>query len=337
MANIREVAKKAGVSIASVSRIVNLDPDYHVTLETRERVLNAVEELGYQPKANYKKRRPASNVSIWCISRKTMEFTTDSYYAKIMSGAQDYLKRQNYDIGFVLSQFDITNEDSLSTLLAHPPKGLILMDHPDDRAMQLLSSKIKYIVGIDSGQPAIDNVCYDRFDAGCRAMRYLLDKGHTDIAYIGAHISQSYTNIGRYEAYARMMKQAGLSINPDWIVDSKWHRGVCYEKTIELMNRKKRPSALFVCSDYMAIAAMSALHAIGVSVPDEISVIGISDIEDSRYLTPPLTTVAVPQVDIGEIAADILLQRIRGDRSLPKRIIVPTEIVERNSVAQIEK
>lgn len=337
MANIREVAELAGVSIASVSRILNLDPDYRVTLETRERVLSAVAQLGYQPKENYRKRRSASKISIGCISRKTEEFTTDSYYAKILSGAQNYLKRQNCDIDFVLSQFDIVNEDSLSALLAHPPKGLILMDSPDNGTMQFLASKIKYIVGVDSGQPTIDNVCYDRYDAGCRAMQYLLDNGHTAIAYIGAHISENHTNIGRCEAYRRMMKQAGLCVDPDWIIDSKWHRGVCYEKTIELMRKKKRPTALFVGSDYMAIAAMSALHAINVSIPEEISVIGISDIDDSRYLTPPLTTVSVPQVEIGEIAADILLQRIRGDRTMPKRIIVPTKIVERNSVKRIAK
>ena len=335
MATIREVAELAGVSIASVSRIINLDPDYRVTLETRERVLNAVAQLGYQPKANYRKRRAGSKISIGCISRKTVEYTTDSYYAKILSGAQSFLKRQNCDIDFVLSQFDIMNEELLSDLLAHPPKGLILMDHPDDNTMEFISSKIKYIVGVDSGHPTIDNVCYDRYATGCLAMKYLIDKGHTDIAYIGAHISENHTNIGRCEAYLRMMRQAGLDIDPDWIVDSKWHRGVCYEKTIELMSRKKRPTALFVGSDYMAIAAMSALHSIGVSIPDEISVIGISDIDDSRYLTPPLTTVSVPQVEIGEIAADMLLRRIRGDRSLPKRIIVPTKIVERNSVRQI--
>lgn len=337
MANIRDVAALAGVSIASVSRILNLDPDYRATLETRERVLNAATQLGYEAKTNYKKRRQSSKISIACICRKTVEYTADSYYEKILNGAKKYLQQRNHNVDFVLSQFDIVNEGSPSSLFAHPPEGLLLMDHPDEDTMRFLSSKIKYIVGIDSGNPGIDNVCYDRFDAGCRAMRYLLQKGHTDIAYIGAHISENYTNVGRAEAYLRMMKQAKLPVDPDWMIDSKWHRGVCYERTIELMNRKKRPTALFVCSDYMAIAAMSALHEIGISVPDEISVIGISDIDDSRYLTPPLTTVAVPQTEIGEIAADILLQRIRGDRSLPKRIIVPTKIVERSSVASLKK
>ena len=224
-------------------------------------------------------------------------------------------------------------ENSLSTLFEHPPTGLILMDQPSDETMQFLSSRIKHIVGIDSRQPAIDNVGYDRFEAGCRAMRYLLEKGHKKIAYIGAHLSKDMLNIGRYEAYMRMMMHAGLEINPAWVVDSEWRRGVCYDKTIELMKCNDRPTAILVGSDHMAIAAVSALHSLGISIPGEISVIGISDIEDAKYLTPPLTTIAIPQMEIGEIAANMLIQRIKGDTSLPKRVIVPTELVERQSVA----
>lgn len=225
------------------------------------------------------------------------------------------------------------NENSLSSLLSRPPKGLILMDEPAEQTMRLLSSKIKCIVGIDSRQPSIDNVCYDRFEAGCQAMRYLLSKGHKKIAYIGAHIAENAMSIGRYEAYLRMMRSADLPVNPDWIIDSNWHRGICFEKTLKLMRLPDRPTALFVGSDHMAIAAISALHTLDISIPNEISVIGISDIADAKYLNPPLTTIAIPQIEIGEIAASTLLQRIGGDTSLPKRIVVPTALVERSSVA----
>lgn len=333
MSTIRDVARLAGVSIASVSRILNRDPDYKATPETREKVLKAITELDYKPNPNYKKRCASAQVSIGCISRLTVEHTKDSYYNAILKGAQDYLKRQNYDFDFVVSQFDIMNEDSLSTLLAHPPKGLIIMDQPDDKTMQRLSSKIKCIVGIDSLQPSIDNICYDRFETGCKAMKYLIEKGHKKIAYIGAHISENAMSIGRYEAYLRMMRHANLTVNPSWIIDSNWHREICFEKTLELMKIEDRPTALFVGSDHMAIAAISALHTLNIAIPEEISVIGISDIADAKYLNPPLTTMAIPQTEIGEIAASTLLQRIDGDLSLPKRIIVPTTLVERSSVS----
>ncbi len=330
MATIREVAERADVSIASVSRIINHDPNYRVTDETRKRVMDAIRELNYTPNPNYKKGRAHAKVSIGCISRVTVERTKDSYYNAILSGAKNFLKQKNYDFDFVLTQFDM-KEESISTFLAHPPKGLILMNQPSPETMNLLFSKIKHIVGIDLGQPGIDNVGYDRFEAGCRAMRYLLDKGHKKIAYIGAHNNDAL-NIGRREAYIRMMQHHGLPIDPAWVIDSEWHRGICYDKTIKLMQCQNRPTAILVGSDHMAIAAMSALHSLGVSIPDEISIIGISNIEDAKYLTPPLTTIAIPQAEIGEIAASVLLQRIQGDTTLPKKIIVPTELVERQSV-----
>ena len=108
-----------------------------------------------------------------------------------------------------------------------------------------------------------------------------------------------------------------------------------YDKTTELLKSKNVPTALFVASDHMAIAAISAIHSMNLKVPDDISVIGISDIEASKYLNPPLTTVGIPQRDIGEIAAHTLIQRIEGDKTFPKQIYVPTKLIVRNSVKKI--
>lgn len=336
MATIREVAEKANVSIASVSRILNNDKTYKATPATRERVYRAIEELRYAPNPNYRKKKVRGQVTIGCISRLTVERTQDSYYAAILEGAQNFLKKQNFDFDFVQSQFDISNPENLASLASRPPKGLILMDDQlNAETMRYLLSKVKHVVGIDTGQPMIDNVCYDRYAAGCLAMDYLIRNGHRKIAYIGAHISSNVTNIGRYEAYMRMMRSHDLPVDPAWVLDSEWHRGICFDKTIELMRCPNRPTALFVSSDHMAIAAMSALHSLKIAIPEEISIIGISDIEDSKYLNPPLTTVSIPQKEIGEISASTLLQRIHGDISLPKRIIVPTKLIERSSVATI--
>ncbi len=335
MATIRDVAEKAGVSIASVSRILSADPTYRATPETRERVLGAIRELNYVPNPNYRKRKAQAKVTIGCISRVTVEHTEDSYYSAILHGAQDFLMRQKYDFDFVLTQYDIINTESLASLFTHPPKGLLLMGDPSAETMRFLSSKIKHIVGIDTVQPTIDNICYDHFEAGCRAMRYLLGQGHRKIAFIGANLPGDPLNIGRYEAYVRMMAQANLPVDPAWVLDSEWHRSVCHDKTLALMKRENRPTAILVSSDHMAIAAMSAIRSLDISIPEEISIIGISDIEDAKYLSPPLTTIAIPQKEIGEIAANTLLQRIQGDRTLPKRIVVPTKLVERDSVAPL--
>jgi DNA-binding LacI/PurR family transcriptional regulator len=105
----------------------------------------------------------------------------------------------------------------------------------------------------------------------------------------------------------------------------------------QLLSSDNKPTAFFVASDHMAIAAMSAINDFGLKIPDDISIVGITDIEASKYLNPPLTTVKIPQEEIGVIAATALLSRIKGDSSAVKQIYVPTELVERKSVKSIQK
>ena len=205
-----------------------------------------------------------------------------------------------------------------------------------EEAYAFLKTKIKYIVGIDTSYEDIDNIRYNRFYAGVEAVEHLIDCGHKKIAYIGSNINtDDLKNIGRFEAFLRVMKKYNLEVNYDWVIDSKWHRDTCFNETIKLLKSDNRPTAIFVASDYMAIASMSAIHSLGLRIPEDISVVAISDIVESAYLTPPLTTVSVPQKDMGEIATEILLQRINGDTTITKQIFVPCKLAIRNSVKKL--
>lgn len=332
MSTIRDVAAKAGASIASVSRILNNDPTYKTTAETRERILTAARELNYALPQSAKKR---PDINIGCINRLTVERTKDSYYASILDGIQSYLARQNIRLGFIESQFDVANKETLDTLLRPNTKGLILMDNLGEDIVDYILSKVKCVVGIDTGLRQIDNVRYNRFEAGCQAMQHLIDNGHRKIAYIGSHISDDTVSIGRHEAYLRMMKKYDCPVRPEWEIDCEWHRRICYDKTLRLMQLPDRPTAIFVASDHMAMSSMAAVHELKLSIPGDVSIIGISDIDASKYLNPPLTTVAIPQNDIGEIAVDTLLQRMNGNNTLPKEIFVPTRLVVRSSVRNL--
>ena len=116
-----------------------------------------------------------------------------------------------------------------------------------------------------------------------------------------------------------------------------WKKDVCFDETIKLLQSDNRPTALFVASDHMAIAAMSAINSLGLKVPDDISVVAISDIVDAAYLTPPLTTVSIPQKEMGRLATEMLLQRINGDTTIKKQVFIPTKLVVRNSVKILSK
>ena len=205
-----------------------------------------------------------------------------------------------------------------------------------DSAYQFLKSKIKYIVGVDTSYNDIDNIRYNRFDAGIQAVNHLVSCGHNKIAYIGSNINpNSLDNIGRFEAYLRVMKHNNFDIDPNWIINCKWHRDTCFNETIRLLKSDNKPTAIFVASDQMAIASMAAIHSLGLHIPEDISVVAISDIEEAAYLTPPLTTVSIPQKDMGKIATETLLQRINGDYTITKHIYVPCKLIIRNSVKKI--
>ena len=216
------------------------------------------------------------------------------------------------------------------------PLGMIIMGDISDSAYKFLKSKIKYIVGVETSYDDIDNIRYNRYLAGLEAINHLIECGHKKIAYIGSNINtDSITNIGRFEAYLRVLGKNNLEVNPNWIINCNWHRDTCFNETIKLLQSENRPTAIFVASDHMAIASMAAIHSLGLSIPEDISVIAISDIDEAAYLTPPLTTVNIPQKEIGKLATEILLQRINGDTTITKQVYVPCKLTIRNSVKKL--
>lgn len=333
MSTIRDVAKKAGVSIGSVSRVLNNNNDYKMTDETKNRILDAIKELNYSPSSSYTKR---NSRLIGCIQRITIEGTKDSYFAAISTGIVERLNQCGEALSFSQTQFDFEQSADLESIFPKIPKGLIIMGEINYQAYSKLREKIEHIVGIDTNYDDIDNIRYNRLQAGIIAVEHLISCGHKKIAYIGSHIKKDDpSDVGRYEAYKRVMQKYKYEVDPNWIIDCKWHRETCFEETIKLLQLENKPTAIFVASDHMAIASMAAIHSLKLNIPEDISVIGISDIKASAYLTPPLTTVSIPQKEMGELAAETLLQRMKGDNTITKQIYVPCKLIIRNSIKKI--
>lgn len=331
MASIRDVAKRAGVSITSVSRVLNNDKNFNISIDTKNKILNAIAELNYIVPNSYSKKNIKKNI-FGCVQRLTVEGNKDNYFTTILSGVSSGLSSHGKSLKFVFTQFDFESNNYQNIFKTYP-NGLIIMGNINYDAYKYLKTKIKYIVGIDTSYVDIDNIRYNRFEAGVQAVEYLIDCGHKQIGYIGANIhTDKIVNLGRYEAFNRVLSIHNLTINPNWIIDSKWEKQTCFNETVKLFQSENRPTALFVASDYMAITAIAAINSLGFKVPDDVSIIAISDIAEAAYTTPPLTTVSIPQKEIGKIAAETLLQRINGDSTITKQIYVPTKLIIRNSV-----
>ena len=336
MPTIRDVAKEANVSIATVSRILNNDKNYRASAETRRRVFAAADNLHYSPNPSYVKKKN-ENGHIAAINNLTTERQQDSYYSAILTSARNYLSAYGYSLDFVLSQHEISDPAILNGVIKNKIRGLILLTTPTHDVFQTLRKNIPHIVGVNTRNYEIDNARYNTFEAGTQAMRFLIEQGHSRIAFIGGFLPNGYTyNMERYDAYRIAMRMHDFAIEPGWIIDCRWDRQICFSETQKLIDSPHRPTAFFVSSDNMAMACMSAITQKGLKIPDDVSVIGISDVPESRYLTPALTTVAIPQKDLGEVVAQVLIQRIEGDKTAIKQIYVPTHLVERDSLKKMQ-
>ena len=337
MASIRDVARLAHVSPATVSRILNNNQVYKTTDETRQSVLKAVAELNYKPlvkKSIAEKPETAdSRFTVGCLLASTKGKYSDPFYLSILGGIEEELKKLGGTILLIHTEQELENRAVLDRFLSAGLDGLIMMRPLAEPLFSLLHSRIPHIVGIDTGHMPIDNVEYDHLRVSRMAVEYLYQKGHRQIGYIGGGVGPvPMKRSRRFRSYLETMQDLGLKVNPQWVLDCDWDDQKCMELVENVVRGGSLPTAFYAASDLMAMAALRALYQMNVRVPGQMAVIGMSNIEMSPYANPPLTTIDVPTVEMGIAAARTLAARVRGDTTLPKRILLPSVLVERDSV-----
>lgn len=334
MSTIRDVAKQADVSTATVSRVLNNDMKYKITDETRQRVLDTAKALGYElPQSSGRSSSSAAvKNKIGCILRLTKKKFNDPYYMSILSAAEDRLRDKGYEIAFLRNTSELESLSQLKALFQTPVSGVLLMDELDDESYNYIRSHGISVVGIDTSRPDIDNVGYDRYGIALEATNYLIKKGHTKIGFIGGR-GKGATIKGsvRFRGYQTAMYTAGLPINEEWVIDCDWDEDICAQKVNELCQSGDYPTAFFVSSDLMAMAALNRFYNNKISVPDDVAIISVTDIEIAKYANPPLTTFRIPTDEIGYVAADLLVERINGYNHLPRKIILPSTLIIRGT------
>lgn len=343
MSTIRDVAKLANVSTATVSRVINNDTTYKITDETRDRVWQAVTKLSYKVKPNSKMNKGHSsfsidnsikknNAKIGCVLSVTKNKYNDPYFMSILTGIEEQLSSKDLEVAFIRTGPELEDKRTLYNTFSDSITGLILMESLNNETYEFIRKKVPYIVGIDTEREDIDNVGYDHYKVATMAVQHLIDKGHRKIGFVGG--SGSSGNIKksqRYRGYYATMHAAGLTVNSDWVIDCMWDDTICIDKVNHLCQIKNYPTAFFAASDLMGMAALSTLYKNGISVPEEVAVIGLSNIEVSKYSNPPLSTIDVPSKEIGMVAVDLLIDRIHGYNLLPKKVILPTKLLIRSS------
>ena len=334
MPNIRDVAARAGVSIATVSRILSEDTTYRTRPETRERVYQAVDELGYQYR--YITRDPKvgapSSKRIGCVLAETVEKYSDPYFTSILSALENRMIEHGYVISAIRNLKDLMNPKVLEETFSQGLCGLVLMEQLPDEMYAYIKEYVPYIVGCDTQYPELDNVGVDNFRACFTAFSYLLDRGYRRICYMGgASLERSFHETIPASAIHLALSLRGIPFDPDLIVYCGWDLENCAEETRRMLDSAHPPDAFFDGSDSMASVILNQAHNMGRKVPDEVGVVGINNTSFSAYTIPPLTTISIPTQDIGIATADRLVARMNGDTSNWHDLVFSTELIVRAS------
>lgn len=332
MATIRKIAEKAKVSIATVSRALNNDPK--VTEETKKLILKIANELNYKP--NIVARNFAKKTSN--IIGLILPDITDEFFSELIKGVDEVTYQHNYFTMVISSHRYLQLESTLSSVLRNGLLGGLILLVPNINASLkniLSQTKIPFVL-ISGGMNTTnyDVVSVDNYQGAYDITNYLIKKcGYTKIAHITGPTDNDDAKI-RLKAFKDSCLENNISIPKNFIVEGDFTRESGLKSGMELMSLKNKPEVIFAANDMMALGCYDAASKKGLSIPDDIAVVGFDDIFVSQYLNPPLTTVRAQIEDEGKKAAELLIEKIKSKNSVnnqPKKIKIATELVIRNS------
>lgn len=336
MSNIREVAKLANVSIATVSRVLNGSDK--VSPETRKRVLSAMKKLNYKPSFSFKDTATKLLHTIGVL----MPDIRGYHYSDIVMAIEEYAYSKNFDIMLALPKWEANIEQHvLDQYFRRKVDGIILGElFSGQKIVERFKRSGVPIVVIDFRVDEIDFdvVNVDNVTGGYLAIKYLYENGHRNILFIpGPELSP-----------AAMDREKGIRKFLDKVLRKEEfkiyfgeHRGYNSEHGRVSVARHLNKhglnfTAIFAVNDWAALGAIDALKDYGIKVPDEVSVIGFDDAPFAQYTNPRLTTIMQPRWEMGTTAAQLLIERILERHvRLPRNVILPTKIIERESVRKI--
>lgn len=308
MTKMRDVAEHAGVSVSTVSHVIN--ETRHVSTDTRQRVLGAMNTLNYQPNRLARSLRVKKTQTIGMI----VPDSSNPFFSEIARHIEDYCFEQGYSVILCNSDGDLDKELFYANVLVEKQVDGILfvaVGLSEDNILKLNSQSIPIML-VDRHIPnlALDSVLADNRRGGWLATQHLIERGHTRIGCITG-FSELTPSSERVIGYHEALEEHGISIDESLILQGDFHFKSGYDRTQEMLNMKRAPTAIFCCNDLMAIGAMRAAVERGLSIPTDLAVVGFDDIPIAQFVNPPLTSVKQPLKKLGRLSSQLLIERIQ--------------------------
>ncbi|WP_332398798.1 substrate-binding domain-containing protein [Vibrio metschnikovii] len=330
MATMKDIARVAGVSTSTVSHVIN--KTRYVSDDIAERVNKAAKDLNYAPSALARSLKMNRTRTIGML----VTTSTNPFFGEVVKGVERSCYQQGYSLILCNTEGDNQRmKASINTLLQKRVDGLILM------CSTLEGERIEVferypdipVVVMDWGPMlfASDKIQDNSLRGGYMATQYLIECGHQSIGCITGPLSRHQAQM-RYEGYKRAMLEAGLTINPDWIIESDFECEGGAQALYRLKKKGPLPSSIFVSNDMMAMGVIHAASDLHIAIPDQLSIIGYDDIHIANFMTPSLTTIHQPKYRLGQAAIDTLLNKLKNQSREPQVVQLEPTLVVRQSV-----
>ncbi|HBE80833.1 MAG TPA: LacI family transcriptional regulator [Firmicutes bacterium] len=329
MPTIKDVAKKAGVSYATVSRALNNHPE--INEETRKKIVKISSEMGYQPNA----------IAQGLVKKETKTIgllipdITNPFFPEVARGVEDAANMEGYSVFLCNTNWSEEQEERyLEVLMQKQVDGIIIGPSSErtghiKKVFHLGIKPAVFISRID--YPNSTSILIDNISGARIAVEYLISKGHKKIAFIGG-LKDAFSNQDRLLGYKNALEMNGIPINQDYILNGDFKRESGHQATQKVLQVNLRPTAIFAANDMLALGAIQAIKEEGLVIPGDISVVGFDDIGFAALPEIQLTTIAQPKYDMGRLAFLTLLDQIKGgDSVINKRILLNPELIIRKT------
>jgi len=328
MATIKEIAEAAGVSIATVSRVLNYDESLVVQDQTRKRIFEAAEQLNYTVKKKNRKHKLKIGV---IYSYSLEEELEDTYYLSVRIAIEKRIEDNGY------KKYQITEKDRRDNLVSLD--GIVCLGTFSQSMVDRVESFGKPTIFVDTVMDTekFDSIAHDIKIAVNKVLDYLTGQGHIKIAFIGGNEVDSdgkEVKDKRLHTYRKYMERADM-LREAYIKIGRYTPKYGYLLMKELLEQKERPTAVFVANDSLAIGCYKAVSEKGLKIPDDISIVGYNDISAAKYMVPPLTTARLYMEFMGQRAVDMIEERIFSGREICVQTFIPAKLILRESVKRL--
>lgn len=335
-----DVATKAGVSRTAVSFVLNNVPDASIPEITRERILQAAQELDYMPNVQALNLARGKTMMIALVIRQTsQQMSADLFMGEFIRGASRVIEAEDYHLVVHAAQPD-DNQSTYGKLVRTRKVDGLLISSPvvNDPEVRLLHEEGTPIVlhgGLDTSE--IPSVDVDNVQGAYTAVHYLISLGHRRIGHI-SNAPFSYTSsLDRLSGYHQALSEALIIPDETLILAGEFTADSGYALMQHLLDLPDPPTAVFIGSDVLSIGAVDAIYDRGLGIPGDISIASFDDVLLSKYVRPPLTTIHLPAYDLGRSAGETILKILNHEPLSTLRILLPTELVIRHSTAPLKK